>query len=209
MIKHILTALLPITLSAAAAAAEPSNWYLGLGVGGSFVDLDDAESDLRSAGLLIREISDSGGASRMYLGYAFNPVIAVETGLVGFGEFELETRIPDDTEMGHRQEWEGSAWYLDAVAGLNLATSWRLIGRLGIAHSRVESQTYSVIGREPFRDPTITENSTGVKLGLGFEYSFIHWSVRLDMENYRNVVDVNSSGQANLELATLSAHFRF
>ncbi len=211
MIKHILTALplLALGITTATASPAPTGWYLGLGVGGAAVDLDDAESDLRSDGWLIREKEDTGGALRMYLGYQINPIIAVETGFVRFGEFELEVRDPGSTRDGFREEWEGSAVYVDAVAGLDLTASWRVFARLGIARSRMESQLYEVIDREPFRRSRETANSTDLKFGLGVEYTFTHWGLRLDVESYRNVGDDGSTGEVDVGLITLSAHYRF
>ncbi|MCC5812906.1 MAG: outer membrane beta-barrel protein [Ectothiorhodospiraceae bacterium] len=211
MIKHILATLplLALGITTATAGTAPTGWYLGLGVGGAAVDLDDAESDLRSDGWLIREKEDSGGALRMYLGYQVNSIIAVETGFVRFGEFELEVRDPGSTRDGFREEWEGSAVYLDAVAGIDLTQSWRVFARLGLARSRMESQLYEVIDREPFRRSRETANSTDLKFGLGLEYTFTRWGLRLDVESYRNVGDDGSTGEADVGLATLSAQYRF
>lgn len=104
----------------------------------------------------------SGISSKFFGGYQFTPNLALEAGYAGLGHM-------DDANGRVR----GHGLYLDVLGSLPLNDKWSALGRLGVAHVKLDS-SYGDSG------------GSGPKVGLGLQYALSSaLALRGEWERYR------------------------
>ncbi|HSW07340.1 outer membrane beta-barrel protein [Aquabacterium sp.] len=103
----------------------------------------------------------SGLSGKLFGGYQFTPNLSLETGFAGLGHI--------DDGSGRVS---GRAAYLDLLGTLPLNDKWSALGRLGVAHVKLDSSTGDSSG-------------SGPKLGLGLQYALTtNVALRGEWERY-------------------------
>jgi OmpA-OmpF porin, OOP family len=177
MKAHWNKAALALAAVLAAAATLPARAE-GLYVGGS-LGTPNYRDDING----VSGSSNSGVSGKVFGGYEFTPNFALEAGAVKLGHI--------DNDAGSVR---GHSYYLDAVGTLPLAANWSLLGRLGVAQSKVET-------------PLGDDRGTGLKYGAGVQYDISKTiAVRGEWENYRLAV---FDGHPNVHEYTVGVKVNF
>jgi OmpA-OmpF porin, OOP family len=150
------TILRPLAVTALLGAGACAPAFAQPYVGGSL-----GKGDVRADTINGAPVGDTRGAAfKGYGGYQFTPNFGVEVGGARLGKFEATD--------GH-----ANAAFVDAVGTLPLTERWSALGRLGLAHTRVNAGGAHDTG-------------TGPKVGLGAQYNFNKTTaLRTEWERYR------------------------
>ncbi len=197
-----------LMLVPAAALQAQTGWYAGgsIGQADAGYDASDLVSDLAARGWTIDtpEVDDSDTAYKLYGGFAFSPVLAIELGYAELGEVVTEygatvspSEIDDllaDTYAVHPTLGEG--WFAAGVV------SWPVIPERFSLYGRA-----GVFGWEADIDVRVISGGTGRlsgddsgtdwMWGVGFDWRIgTAWSITAEWERYRlnDWVDVPSVG---------------
>ena len=159
-IIYILTAL----LLTSALYAAPKGAYIGLGYGNSdFADggyQNDLNDVLRSAGSSVRIDDDyKDSATKVYAGYQFNRIIALEASYTKFATLSLNATNQQKMEL------DPSSLALTANLGYSIGKDslYRPFVLVGISSVSIE-KTGDI-------DDESKKKRSGLKLGIGFEYT--------------------------------------
>jgi len=112
----------------------------------------------------VNGISGDGSATsgKLYAGYQVNPNFAIEAGMAELGSIS-----------NNSGQIDGYSQFLDAVGLLPLDDKWTLLGRLGVAHVRVDTSQGD-------------DDGTGLKVGLGVQYALTqNVAIRGEWERYQ------------------------
>lgn len=211
MLVMLLAGAATIATPSAIAAEATGNWYLGLGVGQSRAKLEDSSvnalftgTGATVAGTTKSETSVEGKA---FVGYQFNPYVALEGGYFRLGKFSFDTTTtPAGTLHGDLKNTMG--WNIDVVGTVPVvAERFLLLARLGVQTSK----TRDLFAGNGAATPVVTatsKNQVSYKYGLGAEFDFTkNVGVRGEWERYR--VSDGFSGKFNVNAVTASLLYRF
>ena len=157
-IPLVLALLGGVAAGSAMAAGNDVGGYVGLGLG---------RADWK-AGSIDGITGDSHGtATKLFGGYNFSPNLGLELGYADLGKF-------GGNGSGDARAHSTS---LDGIGRLPLNDTWSLIGRLGLADTRVRATT---VGAEA------SDGGTGLHAGLGLQYQLTpNAGIRAEWERYR------------------------
>ena len=174
--------LLTFMLSTTAFAQQP--YYIGGGIGQSYVEEDNVASG--------QDFDDEDFAFKLFGGYRFHENFAVEADYLDFGE-------PDDDILGINLEVDLYALALYGVGILPLTDQFELFAKLGIAYWDAEVDG-SFLGISASDD----EDGTDLAYGLGASFAFTdQLAARVEYER----IDVDDLD--NAEMFTVSGEVRF
>jgi OOP family OmpA-OmpF porin len=136
--------------SAAALPALAEGLYVGGSVG---------KPDLKADTIAGQSADSRGTAFKLHGGYKFNDNLALELGGANLGKFGVDGRA--------------SAAFLDAVGTVPVSQSFGVLGRVGVARTKVKAGGAS-------------DTATTPKLGLGVQYNLNkQTNIRTEWERYR------------------------
>ena len=150
-VKPLITAAL-VAGSLSAIASPENGLYAGASLGTQ--QYPDTVNGISADG--------SATSGKIYAGYQVNPNFAIEAGIAELGS------ISNDSGQinAHSQ-------FLDAVGLLPLDDKWTLLGRVGVAHVRVNTSQGD-------------DDGDGLKVGLGVQYALTPtMAIRGEWERYR------------------------
>jgi OmpA-OmpF porin, OOP family len=198
-----LTAL--IALASPITLAQDAPWYAGFALGESRTGFqaDELVSRLNTNGSYTTSITqrDSEFAGKLFAGYSFNRIFALEGSYYHLGEFGLRANtVPTATAYG---ETTVQGMGFDLVGRVPLFGGLSAIGRAGFHYAFLE---------ESFRSNNLSFGSDdkdfSEKFGLGLQYDFSDsFAMRLEKERYN--LDETSVIRNNADLVTLGFVFRF
>jgi OOP family OmpA-OmpF porin len=198
-------ALLGMSATAPALGAE-QGWYLGTGVGYAKGSLDDGsirdevarQSPGSTAGAISKD--ENSLAYKIFLGYSFTSVIAVEANAFTLDAFDFRAAVSLDGQVGY--------WGLgmDLLGFLPVGDNWRLFGRVGalVAETRVKLTGQGV----GLADSELKEYDPGYKFGAGVAYEFDS-GVAFRGEWERYVLDDAMGGDTNVDAFSVTFLYRF
>jgi len=209
-------------VSTPAVAAE-RGFYFGLDAGQYAYDLDQrgidrlVEGSLADVGLTVLDgqssSSEDGFTYGIIFGYQILPYVAVEAAYVDLGDAEykgnlLVTDSVATSELNSRVTAESSGPTLSALGILPLASGWEIYGRVGVyfGSNDIELQLSSAGVAESVSD---SSNSQEFVWGVGAGYTRGAWTVRLDYQQFTDVGDTDTSGDANVDRIVLGAVYRY
>lgn len=129
-------------LSFGAAAAEPTGFYAGAGVGQSFVDEPFAD--------------DEDVGYQVFGGYQFHPNFGIEAAYTDFGDVDLR---------GNAGTLEADTWSLTAVGTLPFTDRFSGYAKAGVQRWDLDRAVPGLTG-------TGKDDGTDPLYGLGLQYSF-------------------------------------
>lgn len=202
-------------LAALAVFASPaiaqSGWYGGASVGRSAATIDDEgiTGGLAGQGLSTTSIDDRDRSTgyKLFGGYQFTPNIGVEAGVFDLGRFGYTaTTVPAGSLTG---EMRSRGLNLDLVGTLPLTGKLSALGRVGVTSIR-SKDSFSATGAAsvPYGNPSPSERSTNLKVGLGLAYAITDsLSVRAEAERYRLKDGIGNKG--HVDLVSVGLVYRF
>ena len=211
-----LKALMLLTAAAClpAAQAQPvtrddGHYYFGLSAGQSRGNFDEAGIATRLIGplatptVLQRDERDTG--YKVFLGYQFNRMLAVEGGYFTLGRFGFNASTVPAGTLDAKLHAKGVN--LDLVGTAPLSDHWSALGRVGAQFARTRSEFVGtgavVLGQSQF-----SKRDTSLKVGLGLQYAFNpSFLVRGEVERYR--IDDTVGDRAHANVVSLSLVFPF
>jgi len=206
-LTHSLTvAVLALGLATTTPAmAQTGGWYGGLGVGQTKInDFDSVCGDVLSllpAGSSCTS-DDKDNGLKIFAGNQFNKNGAVEFGYVDLGKGTISVSGPG---VGGTATWEATGFNVALVGTLPVNEALGVLGRIGIFAWNLDFNVSGLGG-------SASESASGADLtyGLGLKYDFNKTTgMRFEWEKFKDVGDVNTTGQGDIDLLSLSLVFRF
>jgi OOP family OmpA-OmpF porin len=208
-LKWIFSTLALAGLTIPAAAADPSPWYAGVGLGESQADIAEEEirADLLASGFTTSAFADeeSDFAYKLFGGYQFNRYLALEGGYFDLGRFDYTaTTVPAGS---YSAELEFQGLNLDLVGMLPFSERAAVFARIG-AHYGETDVAFAGTGAVTVLSPDASETDTNYKFGVGFQYSVTDaLALRVEAERYR--IDDGIGNDSDLDLFSAGFVFRF
>ncbi|HEX7043747.1 MAG TPA: outer membrane beta-barrel protein [Burkholderiales bacterium] len=176
----------PLLLGASLAApglAWAQQGFVGLGVGSSsLVDENDAMPGAN--------VDDSDTGWKVFGGYSFNELLAVEVGYVDFGEFSAATG-----------SWEATGINVSALGTWPLGSEFSLLGKVGANRWDAERRLGATSG---------DDTGTDILYGVGLQYDFTDQiGGRFEWERFANVGEPGVTGESDLDLLSVSVAYKF
>jgi len=192
------------SLSGTAALAQTAPYpYVGLGVGATRGGVDaqrisDSVVVPFAGGFGSQTITsdDQDIGYKVFGGYQMNPWLGVELGYFHLGKQRFtNTTVPAGALQG---QLRSQGVNLDLVGTVPLTTNLSGLLRAGVAYARTRGE-FTGSGAVAVANPTPSDRSANLKLGLGLQYAF-NPSVlmRGEFERYRNSDAVGGHGHVNL-----------
>jgi len=186
-----------IALSPAGELQAQTGWYAGGSIGYADADYDEPDlvSDLAARGWVINtpEVDDSDTAWKVYGGFAFNPVLAVEAGYAELGEVMSEfgaTVSPSEIDalLGDTYAVHpalGKGWFAAAVLSWPVVPErFSLYARAGAFDWEADIDVRVISGGTG--RVSGNESGTDWMYGVGFDWRIgSAWSITAEWERYR------------------------
>ncbi len=166
------------------ASADQTGWYVGLGVGTGWSDLE--QNDYEDGSLLWLNKKGAPFVPSFIVGNRFTEYISVEIGYIDFGEYVLDGK----------SDGTGSFWVAGPIKVTEKAmgSTLALIGYLPLGRRHI----FNITGKAGFlnwdakvelRDElgTVTEDDNGTSffIGIGVNFDFFKkGSIRIDLDRY-------------------------
>jgi len=195
-------------LASTCAWSADSGWYAGTSIGQSQASIDDARiaAGLLGNGLATTSISNVNRdlGYKVFGGYQFNKVFALEGGYVNLGKFGF---VANTAPMGSLTgEIELHGINLDAVGTLPITEKFSVFGRIGAAYLQA-NDTFTGTGAVIPHNPNPSSRETNLKVGLGLQYAMSDaMSLRAEIERYR--IDDAVGNQGDVDLVSVGLIYR-
>lgn len=143
---------------------------------------------------------------KLQLGYSINPNFAIEGGYVNLGETNY--RAAFSTGEG-RARVEDSGWNVDAVGILPVSNTVSVFGKVGAIDAK---SNYRLLGQDV--NGGIADSHETYKwsptFGVGANYAVNDTvGVRLELERFADLGKQSTTGEQNVDLASLGISYRF
>jgi opacity protein-like surface antigen len=222
-----IVAFLLASVPSIAAAKDPP-WYAGISGGDSRTDRElvkNRESTIVNATNIQTDFDATGNAWKVFGGYRFNDMVAVEVNYADLGRHSTFTTMvaPDGFNTASilvRREIKG--YGADLLLSARVGGQFSVFGRVGAFRSRLQAdaQLDGLInftnGNPLDRARSTTVNETVLRYGAGADWWFRpDVGLRLDWERYSNVgkkFEIGGSGttgEANTDAFYLGVIARF
>lgn len=176
----------------------PPHWYIGGNVGRTEESIDDGEiaNSIIGGGLTSIDDDKTDSGYKFFVGYQFNPYVALEAGYADLGDFGVEVaRAPGAGILTGDTSYKG--YNVDVVGTWPLTSRLSAFGRAGTFYYETEE---NFVGTESLAASLSRDDKdTGYKFGAGLEYSFTErLSARIEAERYRIEDMLGDHGSVNL-----------
>lgn len=208
MKKTVAVALL---LLSSVALAETGIYVIG-GFGRTSYEVDGAALQAENAGLGVpntTSVDDTDVGVKIAAGFHFNENLALEVGFVDLGEAKITSIATGADPATDVMRAEASAVFFDMVGTAPLNRDFALIGRVGLASSRLEvSDSCTGILVCAGSDE---EQDVNLKFGFGAQISFSrNVALRAEWERYMDVGEgATPAGQPDVDMLAVSLKIMF
>jgi OOP family OmpA-OmpF porin len=195
-LTHISTVLV-LLLSGAAAAEQPTQFYIGGGVGSASVDMDNASDELEDVGIAASsfENNDSDVSVKVFGGYQINEYFAVEVGYGKFGAYGFDADISGSMDyMGTQVNTDGqmnaeidfSSLFAQLVLQFPVSDQIKLFTKLGLAKWEADYDVFSDItvsipslnmSEQVTETESMTEDGSDTIISFGATYDLGEFSL--------------------------------
>lgn len=228
-VNRILLAAIAAAVIAPACAQVPPRWYAGISAGQSKTDSElvhNRESTLVNAvpASISTQFDATAGAWKVFGGFHFNEIFAVELSYADLGRHRLTTSfvggdpvLPGSMTIRRKVTGFGA----DAVFTAPLGHGFAIFGRAGAFRTRLQADA-ELDGSVVFtnvpgdRRRAVTQNETIGKFGIGADWWFApNMAARLEWERYHNIGKAfaiggsGTTGEADTDSVTLGVLIRF
>ena len=210
-------------LATTPAVAAERGFYVGFDAGQYSYDLDEGGLNASIAGLVedaglsivdgSSETSEDGFTYGVFVGYQVFRFLAVEAAYVDLGDAEYKSRAVvtdglNTANLSAQLTAESSGPTLSVLGILPIGPSWEVYGRAGVyfASDDVSAQLAVDGVSDPFSDSSSSEEFLW---GVGVGYTQAQWTLRLDYQQFMDVGDEDTTGEADVDRIALAAIFRF
>jgi OmpA-OmpF porin, OOP family len=206
---------LALALCAGPALAQDASRhgvYLIGGIGQGMADFNS--SDFPTDPDFDRQLDDRATTWNIGVGYRFHRNIAVELGYASLGEYNARyTGTGAFAGETTNDEYDVTAWKLAAVGILPVMQQLSLIGKLGVALTRVENRFSESIGGVTASESASKSKST-LLWGLGAQYDVTkNLGLRAEYESFGTVgseiTDDSGTGRAKIASFNLNVVYSF
>ena len=205
---YLITAI--AAASSLPAFADDTGAYVLGSVGNSQPNIGQSTFDgrLGSAGATnvgsSWENSDWGWKAQ--LGYQFNRNFALEGGYVNLGDVSYNASYTQGTATG---DYKVDGWDVAGLGILPLDNNFSMFGKLGVIDARVTADLFGTwLNGVGNANDAVT--SWRPEYGFGAMYNFTrNTGLRLEFEQINGVGNSSTTGQANVDLMSLGATYRF
>lgn len=212
--KPLVLSLLSVLTIPAAQAMDYSNfeengWSVGMNVGKSIagIEQDTIRTDLESQAFNVTSIVEDSRSEgyKIFVGYKFNPYLAVEGGYFNVGGFHALANTEPRTSFRGKTKLLG--WNLDLVGIMPFTEDFSGFARFGVTQNDT-ANTYSSNGLIDVTGYNEDGSYTKNKYGLGLQYNISPiLTVRLEAERYR--LDDLIAHSGNVDMYSLGLMLRF
>jgi OOP family OmpA-OmpF porin len=189
-------------------SAYPYGPYIGLSVGQSRASLNEQALALRqlsgSGAIGITDFSkdNSDTAYRLFLGYQYSRMLALEAGYFDLGRYSLQANTTPPGQLNGRLKTQGGS--LDLVGTFPISNTIDFLVRGGAQYARTRSQFDGsgavLVNSEP------SAKRWNYKVGLGMQFAFTAgFLMRVEAEQLR--VPNPTDGQMRVRVVSVSAVF--
>jgi len=221
--KRILALAVLAALTSTPAVAEDRGFYWGFDLGQYQHDLDQNAldsmlvDDLDSVGLTVlsgsSQTSEDGFTWGLTLGYQFFRYLAVEAAWVDLGSSEYKASVDatdgvDVYALDTKITADSAGATLSALGILPFAESWQVYGRVGMYFASNDLDV-TVSSGDVGASGEDSDNTQEFYWGVGGGYTAGHWTTRLEYQQYMDVGDDSTTGEADISRITLGAIYRF
>jgi OOP family OmpA-OmpF porin len=152
--------------------------YVGLSVGQSTTKID---GNFGPAGQYSDDKTDS--AYKIYGGWRFNPMWALEGGYADFGKAHRTLTPPAPTTGTATGTVDNSAWFFAGKGTFALTPTVGIFGKAGITRNHTKASFVSTI--PPANSGTGNKTKTGPMIGLGVEWAMNrNVALRFEFEDF-------------------------
>jgi hypothetical protein len=207
IIAQVKTALVSACLlGTVSGAADLDNVgpYVGIGLGSTAFNDNGMVDDInRELGSYTLELDDSSSGFKLYGGYKFNKIAAVEAAFTHYGDFHLKEYV-----FGTSGTFSPSSLSLSANLGYDFADGqFRPFALIGLSHVDLDGWVED-------------DTQAGIHIGFGVQYDPVQlngFGFRLAYEADAVSVNTGISGATYIEenygqsvgMLYISAHYRF
>ncbi|WP_269836416.1 OmpA family protein [Rheinheimera soli] len=213
-LKPLVLSLLSVLTIPAAQAMDYSNfeengWSAGMNIGKSIagIEQDTIRTDLENQGFNINSVLEDRRSEgyKIFVGYKFNPYLAVEGGYFNVGGFHALANTTPTSDFRGKTKLLG--WNLDLVGIMPFTEDFSGFARIGVTQNET-SNTYSSNGLVDVTGYNEDGSYTKHKYGLGLQYNISPiLSVRLEAERYR--LDDLLAHSGDVDMYSLGLMLRF
>jgi OOP family OmpA-OmpF porin len=213
-LKPLVLSVLTLFMLPAAYAMDYSNfkengWSAGMNIGKSIVGIeqDTIRTDLENQGFNINSVLEDSRSEgyKIFVGYKFNPYLAVEGGYFNVGGFHALANTTPTSDFRGKTKLLG--WNLDLVGIMPFTEDFSGFARIGVTQNDT-SNTYSSNGLVDVTGYNEDGSYTKNKYGLGLQYNISPiLSLRLEAERYR--LDDLIAHSGNIDMYSLGLMLRF
>lgn len=174
----------------------------GIGVGQSdFRDADSQFNAIAAAARTTVSTDDTDTAWKAFVGYRFHRNFAAEIGYVDLGKATGSFGGGAATV-----ESKAKGLTLDVLGILPVANNFDLFAKVGTIDAKVETSASNAFGGFA----AASDTSWKANYGIGAAYNFNHsWAIRAEYERFNNLGDNATTGESNVDLASVSAVYKF
>ena len=222
------TLLLAVTASAAPAAAQVTPWYIGIAAGESQTSDDlvaNRESTITNAVSLQTAFDARDVAFKATVGYRFFPWLSVEVDYADLGKHRLATDALGGNPVQEARlvlERKISGFGADAVFMAPVAPQWKVFGRVGAFHAKLEARQ-ALEGNIVFtngdpseRERSISQSETVLRWGAGMQWELsdcsllrLEWTRHEDIGKAFCVGCSGTTGEASTDSVLVGFYYRF
>jgi len=199
-------------LSLSSVALADTGFYLGGGFGRTSYEVDGAALQAENASLGLTNttsVDDTDSGVKIVAGFQFNENLAMEVGFVDLGEAKITSTVTAPGQATDVLRAEASAVFFDMVGTAPLNRDFALIGRVGLASTRLEvsescSGVLVCVGSDE-------EQDVNLKFGFGGQISFSrNVALRAEWERYMDVGEGNTpAGKPDVDMLSVSLKMSF
>jgi OmpA-OmpF porin, OOP family len=219
---HLTRSLFVVFLATLAplAAAKDSPWYVGISAGESRTDRELVKNREATLGSALRTDFDAtGSAYKIFAGYRFTDMIAVEANYSDLGRNSTSTSVMSGhgfTTATVLERRKINGYGADLVLSVPVPGNFSVFGRVGAFRARVTADE-QVEGQIflPSGSRSTVANETVLRYGVGGDWWFRpNVALRLEWERYSNVgkpftQSGTGTGEANIDAFLLGVMMRF
>jgi opacity protein-like surface antigen len=224
------TAALFLSLAAfaAPALAQVTPWYIGIAAGESRTSDDlvaNRESTITNAVDLQTGFDSRDVAFKATVGYRFFPWLSVEVDYTDLGRHRLVTdALGGNPVLPARLtlEREISGFGADAVFMAPVATQWKVFGRVGAFHAKLDA-SQELDGNIVFtngdpseRKRSVSQSETVLRWGVGMQWEIndcsllrLEWTRHEDIGKAFQVGGSGTTGEAATDAVLVGFYYRF